>query len=420
MKTELAILLINLIFINISVATDDESTVATTSSTIEKRGKLDKETESKFLKEIEDEGNDPRPQVIQDLENELVIKGSQFSMNRIKEFKDNPSKTNDNEEPSSKNELTEFDKFILFVNEIEDSNQELYKLMDKLKETMSTNKIEKTPIDMIPIISQTLISRVKVVTAINWMGMRVNYSPDKAGFMSIREDLVKLKEVFNSIEYHLLSINDKVSNPKKIKKMDLETEVNYLQETITEKKNILLTNEVINKIKGLEMKPGRNNCIDRIYYGDDDLPLNISFDEIRGHFILLRSTIQHIENILVLDDDNDNNRLLEEMRGHLRYIIQDIENILALDDENDNNRLFEGMKSHLRHLRNTIQDIDDIHLWDNDNNINGLLVEMRSHLKDILNLLWNDYNRVRCGPFGYDVDALITFQGLFTILDDNE
>jgi len=174
MKIKLVILLTNLIFISISIATDAADADDESTSTERTERILDEKTESKFIKEILDEGKDTRPQVIQDLENELINKGSQFSMDRINEFKDNPSKTNDNAilrkikliKPSSQNELTEFDKFILFVNEIKDSNEKLYELMDTLKKTMSINK---KPIDMIPIISQTLISRVKVVTAINWM-----------------------------------------------------------------------------------------------------------------------------------------------------------------------------------------------------------------------------------------------------------
>jgi len=101
--------------------------------------------------------------------------------------------------------------------------------------------------------------------------MRINYSPNKTGFMSIREDLVKLKEVFSSIEYNLLSINDMFfnPNPEKIKEMDLDKAVNYIQETITEQKFILLTNEVINRIKGLKMNSKRTKNIDNIHVRDD-------------------------------------------------------------------------------------------------------------------------------------------------------
>ena len=125
--------------------------------------------------------------------------------------------------------------------------------------------IKKTLIDMIPVISQAMTCRFKVVYVVNWIRVRLDYIKNNVEWMTLREELVKLMQTYGAIEINFneyLTFNEMISNPGKRDDSKVKKVMDYLKETIEEGKFNSMTEEIIEKIERLDMKPGSIKTID--------------------------------------------------------------------------------------------------------------------------------------------------------------
>jgi len=282
---------------------------------------LDPELVTKYMDEIiSDSSDDDRPQEIQELEKTLEDGLNTFLEIELQEFKTISSdliQTIDAEINSqnksslvqklkslfsSSSTESDFEKKQRFVSILEFSQKLLethlknfkvyFKsikelnnvLMDKLKDvfnkisTVSFDKsiepekeigmlsigdenhmehIKKTLMDIIPVISQAMKCRFIVVYTINWIGERLEYTKNKVEWMTLREELVKLKQIYHAIEInlneYLTSFNKMISNPDERDDSKVKKVMDYLEETIKEGKFNSKTEEIIKKIQKLKI-----------------------------------------------------------------------------------------------------------------------------------------------------------------------
>ena len=268
----------------------------------------------KFINEIEsDEFDDDRPQEIQDREktfedglDTFIKQGFQDFINTLYVLKkpiDIKEKTlfqkllcfscTDSSSPtdseidrinlSAKNLATHLENFQEYFKSIRGLNNGL---MDQLKKVFNKitsvsfnepiepekeidlssifdeNNMEDIKKTLIDIISQAMTCRFNVVYTINWIRIRLDYMTNKAEWMTIREDLVKLIQTYGAIEFnlneYLTSFDEMILNPDKRDdknriSIKVKKVIDYFKETIEEGKFNSMTEEIIEKIERLDM-----------------------------------------------------------------------------------------------------------------------------------------------------------------------
>jgi len=295
---------------------------------------LDPDLEQKFIEEMENnENDDGRPNKLKVLEKRLEYGMDKFVKKGLKDFKrisyslrkainpDNTSHANEKKpflfqtlnhlssmfSSSDENLVTQFKKFKVHITSIRELNNQL---MDQLKEvyniitvsvhkpmepkkeikklsigsssTSDKNNMKvKETIDMIPVISQAMKCRFKVVYAVNWIRLRLGYFKKKVEWMKFREELVKLNQKYHVIEMNLLeyltSFNKMMSNPDKRDDSKIKEMVNYFKETIEKGEFNSITEEIIEMIE----RTGNRELLLQYF--------NVCKQEMRGEKIIMES-----------------------------------------------------------------------------------------------------------------------------------
>jgi len=358
---------------------------------------LQSDVEKKFSDEFEAD----RPKEIQELEERFEDGLDAFIKQGLQDFKDIASdlKSNANEKkplfkkikclfcmsPSSSTESDSKEKFVEQELATHLENFKVYfksirglnnGLMDQLKEvfnkiiTVSFDKpiepekeigmlsisdennmqdIKKTLIDFIPIISQAMTCRFKVVYAVNWIRVRLDYIKNKVEWMTLREELVKLKQTYDVIERnlneYLTSFNEMVANPHKRDDSKVKKVTDYFKETIEEGKFISITEEIIEKIEGIQIKRDiNNNPLDNLSESQEFITRfyeqfnGLTSDEESEEFITifdevfngLSSSDEEESEVRVINNDHDFNLEFPT------FLINDLDDS---DDEDDSIRL---------------------------------------------------------------------------------
>ena len=247
------------------------------------RPTLDPNILNRYLIEINTDEPDDRPQVIQDLEERFEDGLDTFIKEGLQDFKDvAPGLKEDTDSFterffSSSNEFDEqeFERIHLLAKEFA-THLEKFKayfksirglnngLMDQLKEVFNkiiTFSSDNPLIDIIPVISQAMKCRFKVVYAINWIRVRLDYIENKVEWMPLNfKELVKLKQKYDAIEMnlneYLTSFNEMILNPDKRDDSKVKKIMDYFEETIEEGEFISKTQDIIEIMETLDMKPG--------------------------------------------------------------------------------------------------------------------------------------------------------------------
>ena len=248
--------------------------------------KLDEIMEQKFIKEIEDEEIDDRPQELQELEKKLEIEGGDFVNKGLEELRSNmfnPFIPSSFLNFALESQLEDFELYIqsirglnkelmkelnkvykkirLFDGEIEpeqeigmnDERNEINEEEIKLLSIGSSSIFDDEPINSIDIISRAMTCRFKVVYAVDWIRVRLgkNIKWNIKEFMSMREDLVKLMGTYKAIEMnakeYLAAINKMNENPELRDDSKVKKAMSYFKETIEEGKFISMTEDLIKK-----------------------------------------------------------------------------------------------------------------------------------------------------------------------------
>jgi len=216
---------------------------------------LDRELEQRFLNEIENQEIDTRPQELQDLEKRLEDEGNAFVKNGTDSSSALTSNTN--------TQLSEAERLKLYFEGIKELNEVLLDQLISITIKINTNDFDSS-IDMIPILSQAMRCRIKVVSTINRIQAVFILNPlsveNKREWMSLREEMVKLMQRYRAIEMnvekHLTSLNQMLLSPDSRNADEVRKVTDYFTETIEESTFLSLTEDIFKKIQVLAMKPG--------------------------------------------------------------------------------------------------------------------------------------------------------------------
>jgi len=330
---------------------------------------LDGKLEQKFVKEIEDEKKDDRPQELKKLEKKLEDEGNKFVNNGLQEFKTMTnnhsinntgasSSTSNPEESISKSIYKDqFEHFKFYTESIRGLNQrlmnQLKEVYNKLKSFYTEIEPEKEiidiegPIDIIPIMSNVMTCRLKVVNAVNWIGLRILYIKNNGDWMSLRQQLVNLKDSYKAMEMnlneYLTSINRMILDSDSNDIIEVRKAIDYFKETTEESKYISMTQDIISRIEELDMKPRTTDIMESIdEEGNNEFPLDISttndLNERQQILNYYNDFEQEMITIIRGRDRNINEQfinpnILSEIGDELRTLRRDIEsrNLLELE-----------------------------------------------------------------------------------------
>ena len=244
-----------------------------------------------------------------------------------------------------------------------------YGLMDKLKEfftkitTVSSNKpiepecfdyIKKT---LINIISQAMECRFKVVYTIDWIRVRLDYFKSKGEWMTLREELIKLKQKYDAIEMnsnkYLTSFNEMLTNPADKDNRKINEVMDYFETTIEEGEFNSITEEIIEKIERLKTKYGPTTTILSIKIALFSIYLNECEQEMVDKMTTMRrrrmarDRTEYRDYGSIYDED--------EVERMIRYITRRYAG--SIDDEDEIERKIRDITRHAESIGDEIESV---------------------------------------------------------------